>query len=80
MTAILISIAKIFIMIVILGAMIIILLSIGQLLNHDDDYSETDMSSMKKDLKDKEEVIGRKSVFNNFLVRNSKMPKEKPEK
>ena len=72
MSAILLSILKITIMIVILGAMVIILLGIGQLLSHDDNYSESDVSSMKKDLKNKQEVIGEKSVFNNFLMRNNR--------
>lgn len=76
MTAIVFSIIKILIMLVILGAMILILLGIGQLLHHDEEYEETDFSSFKKEVEEKEKVIGKNSVFNNFLVRNSERSKK----
>lgn len=72
MTGILITVAKILIMVVILCAMIFILLGIGQLLSHDDDnYSDSDVSTLKNEVKKNENVISEKSVFNNFLVKNS---------
>ena len=69
--AILFSVFKIFIMIVILCAMILILMGIGQLLHSDEICSDEDVSSLKKELKEKENVIGENSVFNNFLVKNN---------
>ena len=68
-SSLIIGVAKIVVMIILLCAMILVLLGIGQFVNDQDNSSE-DVKKYKSELSEKENVIGRKSVFNNFLVRN----------
>ena len=69
MYTLLISIVKILIMIVILVAMVLILLGVGQLIRNDEE-NDVGLKSMRKEIKEKENVIGKNSVFNQFLVKN----------
>lgn len=56
-------------MILILVGMVIILLGIGQLFNHDIAGKQSETDSLRKEVYDAEDgkVIGSNSVFHNFL-------------
>lgn len=84
-TASFIFIGKIVLMMIIIGAMIMILMSIGHLLHNDDLNTAEDDSHLKDELERDENVVGEKSVFYNFLVkaeraRIEKNPRNKREK
>ena len=73
-TAILIG--KIILMLLLIGAMVMILLGIGHLFHNDDLNTSDDDILLRDEIDEKEEVVGRKSVFYNFLVKNEK-PEDK---
>ena len=78
-TATAIFIGKIVLMILLIGAMVIILLGIGHLFHNDDLNTSDDDILLRDEIDEKEDVVGKKSVFYNFLVRTEKT-KEKEDK
>lgn len=68
-TATAILIGKIVLMILIIGAMVMILLGIGHLFHNDDFNSNEDDIRLRYEIDNTEEVVGKKSVFYNFLVK-----------
>ena len=69
-TAILIG--KIILMLLLIGAMVMILLGIGHLFHNDDLNTSDDDILLRDEIEEKEEVVVRKSVFYNFLVKGVK--------
>lgn len=64
---------KTILMIVILSAMALLLFGVGHIFDNDDLNSMEDDKKLRRDLKEKENVISNKSIFSNFLVRNCKV-------
>ncbi|MCM1153007.1 MAG: hypothetical protein NC328_05085 [Muribaculum sp.] len=69
-SAAILLILKIIAVIALMVGMVIILLGIGHLYRKDDAKEAIETSKLKKDIKEKDYVISRHSVFNGFLVRN----------
>lgn len=67
-TATAILIGKILLMLLIIGGMVMILLSVGHLFHNDDLNSREDDLMLRDEVENKEDVVGTKSVFYNFLV------------
>lgn len=78
-TATAILIGKIVLMILLIGAMVMILLGIGHLFHNDDLNTREDDLTLRDELDSSEDVVGKKSVFYNFLVKAEK-PKERDNK
>lgn len=71
-TATAILIGKIVLLVLIIGAMVMILLGIGHIFHTDDlNTSEEDLL-LRNEIDNREEVVGKKSVFYNFLVKAEK--------
>ena len=68
-TATALLIGKIVLMILLIGAMVIILLGIGHLFHTDDLNTSEDDLILRDELDQSEDVVGKKSVFYNFLVK-----------
>lgn len=68
-TASLILVGKIFLMILIIGAMVAIIVGLGQLFHVDDLNSLEDDLRLKDEVKNEENVVGEKNVFCNFLMK-----------
>lgn len=62
-------ILKIVAVVVLLLAMVLVLLGIGHLFNKETLAHDEDVSKLKREMKEREEVISRHSVFHSFLVR-----------
>lgn len=71
-TATAVLIGKIVLMILLIGGMVVILLGIGHLFHHDDLNTSDDDLLLRHEIDDKEDVVGKKSVFYNFLVKAEK--------
>ncbi len=69
-------IVKILLVIVILVAMVVILLGIGIATHRMEDTDNHATAEMRKDISDSIDVIGRHSVFRDFLVRSSAKPRK----
>ena len=67
-----ILIGKILLMMLIIGGMVMILMGIGHLFHTDDLNSSEDDLRLRDEVDHNEDVVGEKSVFYNFLVKNDK--------
>lgn len=75
-TATALLIGKIVLMMLIIGAMVIILLGIGHLFHNDDLNTSDDDLRLRDEIEHRENVVGEKSVFYNFLVNRDKSKKD----
>lgn len=60
-----------------IGAMVMILMSIGHLFHNDDFNTLDDDKALREDVEKKEDVVSEKSVFFNFLVDNVQAKKKR---
>lgn len=72
-----IVVGKVIIGLVMIGAMVMILMSIGHLFHHDDLNTFDDDNALREDVEKKENVVSEKSVFFNFLVDNDNSKKKR---
>lgn len=70
-------IGKIVLMLLIIGGMVMILMSISHLFHHDDLNTSDDDLKLKDEVENKDEVVGEKSVFYNFLINHDKHDKKR---
>lgn len=70
LNAVALMIVKIIIMILLLGAMALLLFGIGYLFNNEELNTVEDNRNLREEIKKEERVVGKKSIFSNFLVRN----------
>ncbi len=72
MSLITISILKIILVVVIIGAMTLILLGISHLFSGSFNSDEYEAAKMRKDLLDKEDVVTRRGIFGQLLFPDNK--------
>lgn len=72
-----IVVGKIIIGLIMIGAMVMILMSIGHLFHNDDFNTLDDDKALREDVEKKEDVVSEKSVFFNFLVDNAQAKKKR---
>lgn len=70
-------IGKILLMMLIIGGMVMVLMGIGHLFHTDDLNSKEDDLLLRDEVDNKEDVVGQKSVFYNFLVKQPE--KDRPD-
>ncbi len=63
---------KVLMVIIILIGMIIILMGINHLTHNDDSISPNETKALKREVRDDQRVISRRSVFHKFLARDLK--------